>query len=333
MSLFALPPNVLTAPRPGQQGTAGPGQAASEPVETSFSSMGTWCHIIVHGGDADAAPRAQRQVSRLDQAWTRFDDGSELCRFNAAPGVWHSVSPELRILLSHSVLGWWLTGGAFNPFLVADVARAGYDRDFSQVRQAAAQRQAPPATRRRVIGTRGAAPVLVDRARGRAFLRPGWGVDSGGLGKGLAADLVATAALAEGARSVLVNLGGDLRCAGVTPSGGWRVSLDDAWEPGKPSGWSIKLTSGAVATSSPLRRSWTYADGSAGHHLLDPRTGTPLRTPYAAVSVIARRAWVAEVLTKAVLLLGERRSARLLRSRDAAAIVTEIDGGGRRRIA
>lgn len=331
MSLFDLPPNVLAArQRSGTRSSTPDGAAPSDPVEVSFASMGTWCHLIVHGGTADAATRAQRHVESLDRAWTRFDASSELCQFNASAGAWQHISDDLRVLIGHALLGWRLTGGAFDPFLVDDIARVGYDRDFDGVPEAAGEQPAPAARRR--AAAPGEPPVILDPARNRALLTPGWGLDSGGVGKGLAADLVATAALLAGARSVLVNLGGDLRCAGVTPTGGWKVSLDDAWEPGRPSGWSVKLTGGAVATSSPLRRSWTYADGSVGHHLLDPRTGTPLESRYAAVSVIARRAWVAEVLTKAVLLLPERRSARLLRSRDAAAIVTDIDGGTRRRL-
>jgi thiamine biosynthesis lipoprotein len=102
--------------------------------------------------------------------------------------------------------------------------------------------------------------------------------------------------------------------------------LDDAWRPGERSEWSIRLQGGGVATSSPLRRRWTYADGTSGHHLLDPRTGLSLDARYAAVSVVARHGWVAEVLTKAVMVLPEARAVRLLRRKQAAAIVTLPDG-------
>ena len=45
-------------------------------------------------------------------------------------------------------------------------------------------------------------------------LLDGVGFDPGGIGKGLAADLVATAAVDLGADGAMVSLGGDLRVAG-----------------------------------------------------------------------------------------------------------------------
>lgn len=42
-------------------------------------------------------------------------------------------------------------------------------------------------------------------------------IDLGGIGKGYAADLIAAELIAAGAEGVSVNLGGDLRVAGVAP--------------------------------------------------------------------------------------------------------------------
>lgn len=305
--LYALSPNVLAPP----------------PVQISFESMGTWCHVITHGGGPHAAEDVRADVAELDRAWTRFDASSELCAVNSAAGQWRAVSEPMRRLAGHALLGWRETGGAFNPFVATRMAEVGYDRDFSQI-------ASPPAPPQVDAGSWRVAPVQVDPAGGRIRVAKGSELDSGGIGKGLAADFAAEAALRRGVRSVLVNLGGDVRCAGATPKGGWRISLDDAWQPGERSDWSIRLRGGAVATSSPLRRRWRYADGSSGHHLLNPRTGVSLESRYAAVSVVARHGWVAEVLTKAALVLPAARAVRLLHRRQAAAIVTMPDGQRRR---
>lgn len=311
---LALPANVGTVAAP------------VEPVERSFSSMGTWCHIITHGGGGSAADDVVAEIGRLDRRWTRFDPDSEVCRLNDAAGRWFAVSEDTMRLAQHALVGWRLTAGAFDPFLGRRMAEVGYDRDFHQL----ATTSAPTADHRRPAKPGGRPPVAVDPRRGRVRVMPGRALDSGGIGKGLAADVAAAAALRRGVRSVLVNLGGDVRCAGATPPGGWLISLDDAWEPGQPSGWSVRLQTGAVATSSPLRRRWTYRDGTEGHHLLDPSTGLPLRARHAAVSVIARQGWLAEVFTKVVFLWPERRTVRLLRAYQAAAIVTAADGQRRR---
>ena len=58
-------------------------------------------------------------------------------------------------------------------------------------------------------------------------LPAGSGFDPGGIGKGLAADIVSAELLAAGARGACVNLGGDLRVTGEAPGGGtWTVAVE-----------------------------------------------------------------------------------------------------------
>ena len=65
----------------------------------------------------------------------------------------------------------------------------------------------------------------------------------------------------------------------------------------------LALASGddlAVATSSVLGRRWSRG-GRSQHHLIDPITGAPMHSRIVAVTVLARRAWLADVATKVVL--------------------------------
>ena len=128
----------------------------------------------------------------------------------------------------------------------------------------------------------------------------GAGLDSGGIGKGLAADLVAAAARRGGASGICVNLGGDVRVMGEAPGGaGWTVGLD---YPGQQRTLAVVgLTDGALATSTTLLRHWRQ-DGRFMHHLIDPATREPSSRRVVFASVVAAEAWQAEVLTKAVML-------------------------------
>ena len=128
-------------------------------------------------------------------------------------------------------------------------------------------------------------------AHGRSF-------DPGGIGKGLAADLVVEELLAEGAWGAMVNLGGDLRVGGVPPTGPtWVVAID---HPHHGPLTTVELVDGGLATSTTLRRRWSGQECHP-HHLLDPATGRPHRGGADFVTVIAGTGWWAEAAATALI--------------------------------
>lgn len=270
--------------------------------------MGTDCHIRVVG-DADPA-WGQAQVQQLERLWTRFAD-SEVREIGAEP---REVHPDTALLVRRAIEGYDLTGGLFNPFLIEQLEAAGYDRDFDEISIAA--------PRRTTAGTR--PTVTVDRCYVSSTLP----LDSGGLGKGLAADLIAERLLGRGAEGALVNLGGDVRCAGRAPGTTWQIGVEVPVDTPEPI--AVKLVQGAVCTSTPMLRRWTLVTGGQAHHLIDPRTGRPMRTDLASVTVIAPTAWLGEVLSKAVFLMTAADATRLLRAEQAAALLVSRDGRVRR---
>jgi thiamine biosynthesis lipoprotein len=156
-------------------------------------------------------------------------------------------------------------------------------------------------------------------------LPAGIGFDPGGIGKGLAADLLCDEMMAAGAGGVCVNLGGDIRVAGSGPDGAaWTIAVEHPWSP-EPIAL-LGLADGAVATSTTLRRRW-QTDGEARHHLIDPQTGLPSETDITLATVVAAHAWVAEVLAKAVLLAGSAHPFDIVGGTGAQALA--VDGDGR----
>ena len=174
------------------------------------------------------------------------------------------------------------------------------------------------------------AHLRLDEASGLVTVPAGRAVDPGGIGKGLAADIVTAGLMRRGVRGALVNLGGDLRCRGASPDGGWRIGIDDPRDADAPSVAQVLITQGAVCTSGVRKRRWARPDGSVAHHLLDPDSGAPTDAEVSSVTVVARMGWVADVLAKAVILAGPDAGAALLRARHATAVVVLADGAVRR---
>jgi thiamine biosynthesis lipoprotein len=282
--------------------------------EARLRAMGSDAHIIVVSPDAGLLAGAIARIGELEQRWSRFIATSEISELNRRSGEDVAVSADTVLLVERAVEAWRLTGGGFDPTVLGDVLRAGYDRSFDEL--GAAPKSAPSG-----LG-KGCTDIVVGESSVR--LPADVGFDPGGIGKGLAADMVVDEVAAAGAEGVCINLGGDLRVRGRSPVGDtWTVAIEHplAVEPVV----LVALTDGAVATSTTLRRRWTV-DGQDRHHLIDPWTGEPSGSDLTLVSVVAGEAWMAEVLAKAELLRGSARAFDLVGGTGAEALAVTVAG-------
>ena len=281
--------------------------------------MGSDVHVVVVGGSVDTLDRAVERIEQLESRWSRFRADSEVTMLNNNAGRAVAVSSDTRLLVDRSIEAWRLTGGSFDPTLLDDLRRAGYDRSFESL--GAESNRPAVSPRDRSIDAPGCTDIRVDAAT--VTIPIGIGFDAGGIGKGLAADLVATELIAEGVGGVCINIGGDLRVIGESPSGeGWTLAIEHPLSTAPIA--LVGLAEGAIATSSVLRRTWKL-DGKTRHHLIDPATGEPSESDLALASVIAGEGWKAEVLAKAALLRGRAKAFDLI---DAATAGLVVDHSG-----
>jgi FAD:protein FMN transferase len=278
--------------------------------------MGTWAHVIVVGGPTGLGDATRARLYDLEQRWTRFDPSSELMQLNAAAGQFVAVSPETLMLVQRGLEGWQQTNGLFDPTVLGALIRAGYDRDFALLSSGDGARDGDSDL------VTGCQDVLI--FGGSVRLPVGTGFDSGGIGKGLAADIACQEAIEAGADGVCVNIGGDLCARGSSPEGwGWTVSVD---HPRRPEPLVlVGLLEGSMATSTTLLRRWR-AGGEQRHHIIDPVAGRPAETRVALATVVAHDAWEAEVLVKAVILNPAATSVDILAGSGAEGLAVTCDG-------
>ena len=147
----------------------------------------------------------------------------------------------------------------------------------------------------------------MDVRRGTIARPPGLKIDSGGLAKGMFADVLAERLAAQAGFAV--------NCAGDIAIGG-RAAIERPVNVESPFDGSTLHTfavrRGGVATSGIGRRSWLGADGQPAHHLLDAATGRPAFTGIVQATALAPSAVLAEIRAKCALLAGPREAARWL---------------------
>jgi FAD:protein FMN transferase len=270
--------------------------------EARLRVMGADAHLVLVGGDPLLLDDARAHLELLEARWSRFRPSSELCRLDAMPGRPVVVSRDTFAVIARAVDAWRRTGGRYDPTVLPALRAAGSDRDFAAVTSEGGLVTTAPRGPRAAAGCAG---VVLDATVGAVTVPEGVVLDLGGIGRGYAADLVATALLAAGADGASVNLGGDRRVVGRSPDAEyWTIRVDDPLGSGTG---SLILGEGGVATSSRLRRA------SAG-------------TRFAAVTVVAGEAWWAEVLVKAALVAGPDEGAALVCAAGATGLVVHDDG-------
>ena len=287
--------------------------------------MGTTCEVTVDAiaGAEELADLAAQRVALLEQCWSRFRPTSELNALNARAGLGPvDVSDDLRILVQVMQQAWERTGHRFDPTVLHAVRAAGYDADFATVIAREALAAAGTVEPSRNLGehaTPGMSGIVLDEDT--VALPAGVGLDPGAIGKGLAADLVVEEILGAGATGIMVSLGGDIRFAGQPGADpAWVVSVIDERLPREAADRTLRwitfdpeATSGAVATSTTLKRRWPAgSSGAIRHHVIDPATGEVADLDLVQATVVADMGWWAEAAATAALLLGPQVAPRWL---------------------
>ncbi|MGW1214834.1 FAD:protein FMN transferase [Streptomyces sp. NPDC002499] len=243
-----------------------------------------------------------RHLAEVDAACSRFRADSELAALDTTDGRPVRVSPLLAQALEVALRAAESTDGTVDPTVGSAMDAIGYDRDFTLVQE---DDRPLRLTVKRAPGWR---TVSLDRATDTVTVPAGVRLDLGATAKAWAADRAATMLARAAGCGVLVSLGGDTAVAGRAPAGGWQIRVQDVTgavdeTPAQGPYATVGLHSGGLATSGTAARNWRRS-GHDLHHIVDPRTGLPVRSPWRTVSVAADRCADANAATTAALVKG-----------------------------
>ena len=269
-------------------------------------------HAIDVDGSADAIADAAiaaaiEDVRRIEAKYSRYRGDSVTSAVNrAAGGAPVAIDSETAALLDYADQCHRLSGGRFD--ITSGVLRRAWDF-----------RRAPPrlpddAELAALCALVGWQEVERDE-RSIRLPRAGMEIDFGGIGKEYAADRAAAILIEHGVAHALVNLGGDVRAVGGQASGRpWRVGVRHprAAKAGAAIA-TVEVADGAVATSGDYER-YIEVAGRRYCHLLDARTGRPVRA-WQSISVVAPLAVVAGSVATIAMLL-ERDAPAFLAAQD-----------------
>lgn len=305
--------------------------APDEATET-FECFAAPCSVLVID---EGAPRAAREAARdardslleWHERFSRFLEHSELSRLNRDPREEVPASELMCRLAQAAIDAGVASGGLVDATMIDEIESAGYLGDLavpaSHMQPASLEQALLSAPSRRPAGP-GAGTwrlLSVDREHGTITRPAGVKLDSGGLAKGLFADVLSERLSAHS--GFAINCAGDLAVGGA-------AEIERPVNVASPFDGStlhtFLLQQGGVATSGIGRRRWLERDGAPAHHLLDPATGRPAFTGIVQVTALAPCALSAEIRAKSAILSGPHQASRWLP--DGGVIV--LDDGSHR---
>lgn len=270
----------------------------------------------------------QDQLDAVVAQMSTWQSGSDLSRFNDAPAnSWHSLPAEFFSVLEYALQVARDSDGAYDPTAGALVNAWGFGptQRYNEAGFVAPTRAALDIA----CAQCGWQRVQLDVATQRALQPGGATIDLSAIAKGFGVDQIARALLQRGIDSFMVEVGGELRGAGVKPDGQpWWVALEHPLPTSSTSanGSSIETIAAlynlSVATSGDYRR-YFENDGMRFSHTIDPRSGEPIRHGLASVTVLHRDCMAADAWSTALGVMGAEQGLKYAEQHDLATLFIE----------
>lgn len=250
----------------------------------NIKMMGTSIDLmVVHEDPEFILGEMVEQLNKYNKRFSAHDDSSELARVNQAAGLESiRVHPELFELIeigkNHS-----LAFGSFLNIALGPLVHA-WRIGFSDA-------QVPSAEEiEKWLKKTNPKNISLDSADFSVFLtEKGMQIDLGALAKGYIADRLVDYLKEVDAKSALINLGGNLVTYGPAlkrPDNLWRIGIQKPLEKRGQSQVILKLREQSVVTSGIYER-LLEVDGDKYHHIFDPKTGYPVETELASLTIVS----------------------------------------------
>lgn len=279
-----------------------------ELASASEQLLGSVIEIKVPKGHSGIFPLCFSEISRIEKAYSRFLEDSELSRLNGSLGVWQGATDEMLFLVSKAEEFRAKSDGNFDITLKTRLEQLGYGPSRPK-------KSAKPALFR-LPGFFSKA-IKVDLKKRRILLNKE--IEFGGFGKGFALDKVSELLEKSGVQHYYINAGGDIfarQGAGEPP---WEILLEHPDDPERAIG-KVLLNGRSIAGSAPNRRKWDEY-----HHLLNAKTGKPAMG-VKAIFVIAKTGMEADAYATALFTAGFEEGIALSKRLPVEALIISAQG-------
>ena len=268
------------------------------------------------------------KIEESERILSHWRPDSNLYQLNASLSTEPiSVPPLLHELIVHAKWTHEQTGGAFDPTIAPLVNLWGFGPVSENRTRIPTEEEIAHALG--LVGMKQLEILSDGRVRKKI---PTLQIDLSGSAKGEIIDVICALLDQMGIVNYLVEIGGEIRTRGSgKDQRGWRVGLENGSRESER--FTLSLFDYSVATSGTYRQSKPIPDSAKpASHLIDPRTGRPVKHDLLAVNLLAPTARDADALATALMILGPEKGMALAEEMDLSARFCLKEANGTRMI-
>jgi thiamine biosynthesis lipoprotein len=266
----------------------------------------------------------------IDRSLSLWDSTSTVTVFNAAADTFVSDDVHFRTMVALSEQLWHSTDSAFDPTVLPLVKAWGLGkkgRDELDTNAVLSLRRLVGMDRIRIDESwrqHAVMPPVITYYKREAAVQ----FDPNGIAQGYTVDVIAMLLQQKGITNYMVEVGGEVRCAGVNDKGTtWVMQIDKPVDgDAHIQQTTVPLDDRSLATSGNYRK-FIEIGGQRYGHTIDPRTGRPAMNALLSASVIADDAATADALGTALMVMGPDDAKAWLGQHDEVDAYLIIDAG------
>ena len=289
----------------GNDGAAADDNADSAAYEVQSLTLFLFNTVIQIS--ALCAPELMDRISErcqfFEDRFSRTKEGSDIWNINQAHGAPVEVSEETARCIEASLAYSKASDGLFDISIGAVSSLwdfvEGVKPDDDAIKEAVKH------VDYRAISVDGTTVTLSD---------PDAMLDLGGIAKGFITDDLVSMLREAGCKSAMLSLGGNVYVLGESFRGDdWNVGVQDPNGTANDVIASIPARDKSLVTSGLYERSFTVGD-VLYYHILDPRTGYPVKTDLASASIVSDSSTDGDAYSTTLFLMGHDKAMELLNS-------------------
>lgn len=283
-------------------------QQAQEPIKRSEMLMGTVISVTLYDStDETILDKVFNKVKELESIFSINEAGTEVDKINDNAGIEPvKVSDDTIAVVNEGLHYSELSHGKFD-ITIGPLVKLW---DIPNATEIPTQEEIET-----VIPLTNYKDVTVDKTNKTVYLtKPGMMLDLGGIAKGYSADVISQMLTAEGIKSAIIDLGGNIFAHGEKVTGdSWKIGIQNPFSTRGEIVGAITVKNKSIVTSGVYER-YIEVDGVKYHHILNPETGYPYENNIAGITIISDKSSTGDALSTSVFALGVEEGTKFVES-------------------